>query len=297
MRDVLDSSVALKREHTKNTGTIQPGQYTPAGACRSRIAIVTLAPQKFTDWMTANKQISRTTGHEYRYHSRSDSHSKSLGRLIAKDLVASCPLLRAHARAGKVVCGINLKYSWTGSGKSKTIDLAIGTPPAGPLELQVADGELIEGVIGRVLFSCELKTVMTEHGKSQPRIYDELSSSHGIVHAGDNDAIAAGVTVVNIADRFASPLRQTKGQPLKFTHHTQPHAAQQMVMHLRGLPIRDDRTSVGFEAYATIVISCDNVNTATLHTEAPAPQPGERDHYDTFVQRFVKAYTERFSGL
>jgi hypothetical protein len=49
---------------------------------------------------------------------------------------------------------------------------------------------------------------MTEHGKSQPRVYDELSSSHEIVHQGRQDAIAAGITVVNVAPRFISPLRQ-----------------------------------------------------------------------------------------
>jgi hypothetical protein len=259
---------------------------------------MSLAPQKFANWMTANKAKSKT-GHEYRYHSRSDSHSKALGRLIVKDLVAACPLLVDHAKTGKVVYGINFKYTWTGGGKSKTktIDLAIGIPPDAPLDLPEPDVELIDGTIARVLFSCELKTAMTEHSKSQPRIYDELSSSHGIVHAGDNDAIAGGVTVVNIADRFASPLRQTKGMPLGFTAHNQPRAAERMVKHLRGLPIRANRSSNGFDCYATIVISCDNLNAATLHTAPPSPQPGEPDHYDTFVQSFVGAYTERFSDL
>src|SRR5262249_37375119 len=142
---------------------------------------MSLAPQKFTDWMTANKAISKKTGHEYRYHSRSDSHSKSLGRHIVADLVAACPILKQHVRDGKVVCGINFEHTWTGSGKSKTIDLAIGTPPDAPLKLLAPDDEIVEGTIERVLFSCELKTTMTEHSKSQPRIYDELSSSHGIV--------------------------------------------------------------------------------------------------------------------
>jgi hypothetical protein len=105
------------------------------------------------------------------------------------------------------------------------------------------------------------------------------------------------VTVVNIADTFASPLRQTKGTALVFTVHKQPHAAERMIEHLRGLPIRTDRAGIGFDAYATIVISCDNQNPATLRTTAPAPQPGDRDHYDTFVQSIAKGYAERFAKL
>jgi hypothetical protein len=76
------------------------------------------------------------------------------------------------------------------------------------------NAEVARGSIERLLFCCELNTAMTEHNKAQPRIYGELNSSHGIVHAGDNDSIAGGVRVVNIADRFASPLLQTRGQPL-----------------------------------------------------------------------------------
>src|SRR5690348_8821382 len=108
------------------------------------------------------------------------------------------------------------------SNKEKTIDLAIGTPVDGPVEL-LLDEPISEGIIDRVLLSMEAKTAMTEHGKSQPRIYDELSSSHGIVHAGDDAAIAAGITVVNIANRFISPLRQRRGEPLYWTEHKQPH--------------------------------------------------------------------------
>src|SRR3989304_1883931 len=95
----------------------------------------------------------------------------------------------------------------------------------------------ISGGIERVLIACEAKTVMTEHGKSQPRVFDELGSSHEIVHQGDRQAIAAGITVVNIASTFVSPLRQ-KSKKLHVSQHKQPHAAERMVSHLRGLPIR-----------------------------------------------------------
>jgi hypothetical protein len=68
-----------------------------------------------------------------------------------------------------------------------------------------------------------------------------------------------------------------------------------MVRHLRGLPIRDSEREVGFDAYATLVISCDNQGPATVWSGAPAPQPGDRDHYQTFLERLAAAYVTRFS--
>jgi hypothetical protein len=70
-----------------------------------------------------------------------------------------------------------------------------------------------------------------------------------------------------------------------------------MVNHLRGLPIREALPEAGFDAYTTVVVSCDNQGPATLWICPPAPQPGESDHYATFVERMAKAYTERFTSL
>jgi hypothetical protein len=222
-------------------------------------------------------------------------------------LLEASPSLRTAAEAGKIVYGINCVYTFPVSGKTKTLDFVIaeGTPDAG--------GELIGGVIlparslepakvgnrmvkkldlRRLIFSCESKATMTEHGKSKPRIFDELNSSHEIVHKGDSEAIAAGITVVNIATTFVSPTRQ-KGKKLIVTKHRQPADAQQMIEHLRGLSIRAGGIGEGFDAYATIVVDCDNQKMASLWTDPPAPQPGERDHSRTFLDRLSRACEDR----
>lgn len=251
-----------------------------------------LAPQKFVEWMSANSHVDRRFGHVYHYHSRSDVHSVVLSTLIVEDLLVTCAALRVDAEAGKIVYGTNVRFTWP-SGKSKTLDLAIGegeAPPSKP----VSPTTIQKSIPLDVLIACEAKTVMTEHGKAQPRVYDELSSSHEIVHQGRPDAIAAGITVVNIADTFVSPLRQSAGIPLVVSRHKQPDAAARMVRHLRGLPIRDSVGQVGFDAYATIVIDCDNQNDAKLWTSPPAPQPGDADHYETFLERLCRFYVERF---
>ncbi len=204
---------------------------SPSGLIRCRGA------ERFVDWLTNNQHPDKKTGFVYRYHSRSDSHSKAISLFVLDDLLDVCPRLRKQAKAGRVVYGVNLKHLWLNSEKKKTIDLAVGLGEVGPVE-SLEDHLIAQGPIKRVLISMEAKSVMTEHGKSQPRLFDELGSSHAIVHAGDNDAIAAGVTVVNIAGRFVSPLRQNPGQPMAWTKHNQPHVAERMVNHPRGLPIR-----------------------------------------------------------
>ena len=249
------------------------------------------APERFAAWLTAHEHKDPRYGWVYRYHPRSDAHSIALCTFVLDDLIQACPALREQSLSDKVVFGINARHTFP-NGKKKTLDLAIGSPKA----IKPADrvgGAICMGEIDRVLISCEAKTVMTEHGKSQPRIFDELGSSHEIVHQGDREAIAAGITVVNMAGTFVSPLRQKGGQ-LYVSKHKQPHAADRMVNHLRGLPIRDSLDGTGFDAYATVVVDCDNQGPTTLWTASPAPQPGDRDHYATFLSRLAAAYATRF---
>ena len=252
------------------------------------------APRRFAKWLSKNQHVDRRFGHVYRYHSRSDTHSIALCEEIVRDLLEHCPVLRNQALRGEVAYGINYEFTFP-SGKKKTLDLAIGTAQS---PLPPAEGAAMrQGPIASLLIACEAKTVMTEHGKSKPRVYDELSSSHEIVHQGSANAIAAGITVVNIAKTFASPLRQFEGKPLQITKHNQPDAAAGMVKHLRALPIRDEVGKVGFDAYTSIVVDCDNVHSVKLWTATPAPRPGDRDHYETFLKRIIRFYAERFSTL
>ena len=252
------------------------------------------APELFAAWMSTHIANDKKFGRKiYRYHPRSDEHSKKLCSLVLEDLRAASDLLAEHLRSEKLVAQINEPYLFA-SGKKKTLDLAVGTPrDSAAGNLRTAKGQTID----RLLIACEAKQCMTEHKKSQPRLFDELSSAHEIVHQGDTLIISLGIVVLNIAERFASPLRQTADDPLHFSKHRQPDVAASMVNHLRGLQIREKPGEIGFDAFATIVIDCDNVGTSRLHTEPPAPQMGDGDHYTTFLARMSSAYATRFSGL
>ncbi|UCF32547.1 MAG: hypothetical protein JSV78_09440 [Phycisphaerales bacterium] len=229
----------------------------------------------------------------FHYHPRSDEHSKYLCRMVFQDLLAACPLLTEHVARGLVAGSINTRFVFPNA-KRKTLDLAIGEP-AGPSSRE--SGELGVGLpVKNLRISCEAKQCMTEHNKSKPRIFDELSSSHEIVHQGDTNVIAAGIVVVNIAETYASPTRQVSSTgPLILTTHHQPHVAEGMVTHLQGLIMRNGPGEVGFDAFATIVIDCDNQGPCMLHTVPPAPQPGTSHHYGTFLDRISRAYASRYA--
>jgi hypothetical protein len=253
-----------------------------------------LAPEQFAKWMSSNIANDKKHGRKvYRYHPRSDEHSKRLCALVLDDLKAVCPPLVEQINTGEVIARVNTVVLFE-NGKAKTLDLAIGEPKRfrpGELTLQGVP----TGTISKVRFSCEAKQCMTEHSKTKPRIFDELSSSHEIIHQGEPSAIATGIVVVNAAPRFASPLRQEPlPAKLMYSTHSQPRVTADMVAHLRGLKHREGPTGVGFDAFATIVIDCDNTGDCTLHTAPPAPQISERDHYEAYLLRVATSYSDRY---
>lgn len=252
------------------------------------------APERFSEWMSTHTANDNKHGRRvYRYHPRSDEHSKALCRMVMDDLLDTCPLLRAHARDRIVVGGVNSRFSFA-NGKVKNLDLAIGLPAVRAEETDPSE-LMSTGRIASLRIALEAKQCMTEHSKTKPRIFDELSSSHEIVHQGDPTAIAAGIVVVNIADQFVSPLRQESDGPVSYTRHRQPEVAESMVRHLRGLKLRAGAGEVGFDAFAIIVVDCNNIGACKLHSGPPAPQPGDPDHYVTFLQRIGAAYAARHS--
>lgn len=238
----------------------------------------------------------------YRYHPRSDLHSKVLCGFVLEDLIAASPRLAADARQGIVVGKVNARYTFSNQ-KVKSLDLAVGTPahPVGADPISPAVDEVIRlAEIGVLRLALEAKQCMTEHSKSKPRLFDELSSSHEIVHQGAPDALACGIVVVNIASQYASPTRQKGRGAVAFTAHRQPIAAASMIEHLRGLMRRSETNSAGvsgpagFDAFATIVIDCDNVGPCRLETTPPAPQPGDPDEYGRFLDDVSRAYAIRY---
>ena len=59
-----------------------------------------LAPTRFVEWMSNHTAKDKKHGRVvYRYHPRSDEHSKKLCSLVLEDLLAACATLRQHAQS------------------------------------------------------------------------------------------------------------------------------------------------------------------------------------------------------
>lgn len=98
------------------------------------------------------------------------------------------------------------------------------------------------GVVGSaVLVALEAKAAMTAHSKAQPRLYDELNSSHLTIHGASSQALAVGLVMVNAAARFISPGKRSASLGPRVSRHTQPAAAAGIIRKWRRFPVEPDR--------------------------------------------------------
>lgn len=254
---------------------------------------------------------------------RSSFQSGLLG--IVFDLMRSSPLIRRHAVDGKIVFGINHPFRDFRTNKLKKLDLVICRPAlqqwqkarkphtlaglakryAVVMTRAEADElaglpELKEGLVGNVLVAIEAKACMTEHQKAQPRLYDELNSSHRIVHGENDQAIAAAFVMVNIAKRFISSDRNAGREPdaFEWNEHPQPRFVEITMETMDQLPRRLRPGEDGYDALGVVVVECLNDGSrVTIHKAAPAPQKNQVYHYAAFIARLRGFYESRFGHL
>jgi hypothetical protein len=259
------------------------------------------------------------------YHPQSDRHSKIACWGILFDLLQTSALLRSHVAADKVHFGVNHRMQDFEHNKTKKLDLVLCRPGeaaptrrpprpetlwslAADLGIQLTARQqatlgalpvITRAPVGAVQVALEAKATMTEHSKAGPRLYDELNSSHQIVHAASNRALSVGFFMVNAADRFVSPNRN-KGlaQPV-VTVHRQPDAAEHSINVVKGLPRRSGTSGTGYDGLAIVVIDMTNngVTPVTLVTGPPAPPPGDIFNYDAMVTRVANEYDAAFARI
>jgi hypothetical protein len=274
---------------------------------------------------TISTPTSRAGGQAWSYDSRSDHHSKVACWGIVFDLLRSSELVRRHVGDGRIVFGINHPFRDFRTNKLKKLDLVICRPSLEQrrkgrkphtlrglatsyglalTQAELADladlPELREGPVGSVLMALEAKACMTEHQKAQPRLYDELNSSHRIVHGESDQAIAAGFVMVNIADRFISSDRNSGREPrdFKWNEHPQPRFVEITMDTIEQLPRRMRSGEDGYDALGVVVVHCLNDGSRVrIHRAAPAPQPDELYHYAAFIGRLRGFYESRFGHL
>lgn len=257
-------------------------------------------------------------GNLWRYHSRSDRHSKIACWGILFDLLVASPILRQQALEGEVVFGINHEMRDFRMNRKKNLDLVVCTPGAperkGSFKGLVKDYDLVlddeeksalaavpdilMAPVGAVRIALEAKACMTAHQKALPRLYDELNSSQMTIHGNSEDAIAVGYVLVNAGEEFMSSDKNkhplTAGKAV-MTTHKQPRAAEQVVAKVKEIPRRTRKGHEGFDGLAIAVVDFDNALSPTKIVEGhPAPPAGDIFHYASMIHRVASAYDTRF---
>ncbi|WP_406485019.1 hypothetical protein [Streptomyces microflavus] len=259
-------------------------------------------------------------GNMLQYHGRSDRHGQLICWGILFDLMLHSHVLRSHVEAGKVVFGINHTLRSFSPEKRKRLDLVLCRPKAGalppsrPRTLQtIADRHGIElspeqqglldglpliqeGPVGNVLVALEAKACMTEHIKALPRLYDELNSSHQIVHGHSSQALSIGFFMVNAANEFYSPTNTANPGP---NINPQPRAMERAIAQVTDLPRRSHHSSQGFDGLGIVVVDMNNDGTSPCKLVATPPAPADDDvlHYNSMLQRMAHEYDSRFSMI
>lgn len=258
----------------------------------------------------------------WQYHSRSDLHSKVACWGVLFDLLRTSALLQKHAAEGKVIFGVNFEMRDYATGRKKDLDLVIARPSGPPtdspsktigdlavqwaIELDAAQrAELatlppvVAGDVtgSGVLVALEAKAAMTAHQKARPRLYDELNSSHLTVHGASNQALAVGLVMVNAAETFISPGKQSEGEPA-VSQHKQPAATTGVISKIAEIPRRTGTTENGFDGLGIVVVDAAN-DGSPIHLIGgpPAPQPGDTFYYDDMLTRVANEYDTRFSSI
>lgn len=223
------------------------------------------------------------------YHPRSDKHSNVLSGAIVGDLITQCRGIREKASRGEIVYDLNFdlivaRAVWN-------IDLVLGHP--GPaVAPPPGDQAILKRRPSTVEIAIEIKSIMTEHRKAVKNRNRDLEAHHEHVHNYNSLAIAGGVFVINASPTFRSPLR-----PGLTMHRNPLLLVEHCIAELRSVATRGGPTGYGLEAQCAVVVSMDNIHSATVKyvTTLPAPQVGDPLHYDAFVRRICHFYEQRFA--
>jgi hypothetical protein len=253
-------------------------------------------------------------------------HSKVACWGVLFDLLQQSRLLRQHAQTGKVIFGVNFEMRDFATGRRKRLDLVIARPSA-PIsttrsrtleqlgakwwvELTPAQRSslrslppLHEGPVGAVLMALEAKAAMTAHTKAQPRLYDELNSSHLTIHGASRQALAVAMVMVNAAPTFISPdlNGQAPGPTVTsvLSRHKQPADTIGVINKVREIPRRTGTQGEGYDGLGLVVVRAPNDSRTpiSLLTAPPAVAVGDVLHYETMITRLANEYDTTFRTI
>ncbi len=256
----------------------------------------------------------------WQYHSRGTRHSITPCWGVLFDLLGASAVFRGHIESGKVVFGLDHKMHDFAADRPKKLDLVIARPASDggrtgktfrdlpdlhQIQLSTTQRERMEklpnpeeGPVGAALLALEAKAMFTAFGKSYPRFYDELNSSHRAIHGSSNNALAVGLAIINVADRFISPIRNPNypvtGEA-EISQHNQPKDARGAIEKVRQLPRRTSDEGIGYEGLGIILVDCENDGSQV--SVAAEPEVPDNYQYDRMVTRIANEYDVRFRNI
>lgn len=227
------------------------------------------------------------------YHPRSDKHGGAQCRYFIDDLLYGSELLREAAQAGNVV--YQEDYEVGEGGLSWNTDLVLGPPSNGVQQPLDENREIARGDPEEIWVAVDAKSVMTEHQKARRNRQRDINSFADIIHHHHTRAITAGVILINIADRFDSPTRD----PDDITDHRNVERVVEEILEMfRDINRAEGEISSNLDGAGCVVVEHTNLlndgHETRLVTEPPAPQPGDKVHYRTFLDIIRETLESRF---
>lgn len=174
-------------------------------------------------------------------------------------------------------------------------DLVVG-PPAVELGQVSVDSEvpIAEGEPEEVWLAIDAKSVMTEHGKARRNRQRDINSFADIMHSHYPGAVTGGIILINMAEKFRSPLRD-EGD---ITEHDRiEDLVKGTVEIFRTIDRAQGEVSPNVDAVGCVVVDHTNMNDnheTQLVTEPPAPQPGDIVYYKNFVEIIADTLEDRW---
>lgn len=229
------------------------------------------------------------------YHPRSSKHGDALCRFLLEDLVGLCAFFRQAAAEDKIVFRLNFTIDPQSLDRWNA-DLVVGPPTQQPEPDGPRIGVIAQGDPREIWLAIDAKTIMTEHGKARRNRQRDLNSFHDILHRKNPETIVGGLLLVNLADRFQTPLARQEGGIT--VHKNIDRLVGEIVGLMEALPQGNPGQSApGLEALGVIVVAHSNVpgEPTRLITGPPAPAKGDRLNYESFLRNICAAFTERFA--
>jgi hypothetical protein len=242
----------------------------------------TYGDERIVEWLDENG-----------YHPRSPKHGSASCLFLLDDLLHESELVQEAAANGEIVYQ---EDHTVGSGQSRwNTDLVVG-PPAEREELPSSfqEREIFEGEPEEIWLAIDAKSVMTEHGKARRNRQRDINSFADIMHQHYPGAVTGGVLLINMAERFRSPLRD-EGD---ITEHDRiEQLVEETVEIFRDIDRSEGDLNHNVDGVACVVIehtNMDDGNPTRIVTDPPAPQPDDIAHYRDFVDIIASTFEDRF---